>query len=143
MKILAFLAAVLLATTSTAAALVAENLNAPPPQRLTGTVEERNAAINKALHAGTSTMQMNGLSFETLLQFVTIQMNVDYEVAWADLEKAGVKKDTPVTLKSEGADAAATLDLIFSMLKPTSGKVAYKVEGGKLVIYLKTDADKK
>jgi hypothetical protein len=105
---------------------------------MTGTIAERNVFIARVLADESDPVQqinMQKLSLEVALEYLTNHLKIDAVVDWGGLAREGISRDdAKTTLVLFDATYADGLRAILWQMRPRTGSIGYVVENGKLSI---------
>jgi hypothetical protein len=97
-----------------------------------GAAAKTDAKVRADLNRVLPELKFDGTGLGDVLEFVKDVSGAQIVVDWAALAKAGVKKDTPVTVSMKDVKLAEALTKILDKAAAKPGRVVYTIKGGAI-----------
>jgi len=83
------------------------------------------------------------MGLASVLEYITAASQAQVSVNWAALERAGVKKGTPITLAVKNVSARKCLELALEQARPQGGRLGFVVDTAGISVSTRDDLDRK
>jgi hypothetical protein len=92
--------------------------------------KKRDAAVKAALKKPMTMVELKDIPAPQALRYLAVQMQSNVVVDWPGLERAGVNKEAPLTMKLQGTAGEEALRAVVGAMVPKEGAAGYEVWGG-------------